>query len=167
MRPVARRDELVIQELAEEVLIYDLEINKAICLNRTSALVWQNCDGKKNISEITGEVEKQLGYVIGEDVVWFALSQLEKENLLKNGKELPGKFNDLSRREIIKNIGLTSMVALPIVSSLIAPTSVLAQASCVPNDGTCTSSAQCCSMCCKDVGGGINECKPGGGACLP
>jgi hypothetical protein len=166
MQPAARRDDLVIQEFAEELLVYDLRINKAICLNRTSALVWQNCDGKKNISQITAEVEKQLGDLVGEDVVWFALSQLEKENLLTNGEILPGKFNNLSRREIIKKIGLTSMVALPIVSSLVAPMAIHAQ-SCVPNDGTCTASAQCCSMCCKNVGGGVNECKPGGGACLP
>ena len=166
MRPIARKDELVIQELAEEVLVYDLRVNKALCLNQTSALIWQNCDGEKNISEIVGDVEKQLGYVLGEEVVWFALSQLEKENLLANDERLPDRFDGLSRRDVIKKIGLTSMVALPVISSMIAPMAVHAQ-SCVGTDSPCTASAQCCSMCCKDVGGGIMQCKPGGGACLP
>jgi hypothetical protein len=166
MRPNARKDKLVTQELEGEVLVYDLQTNKALCLNQTSASVWQNCDGKKDISQIAGSVGKQLGYVISEEVVWFALSQLEKENLLANEEKMPDKFNDLSRREVIKKIGFTSMIALPVISSLVAPMAVSAQ-SCIANNLACSTSAQCCSGCCKDVGGGLNECKPGGGACLP
>ena len=37
--PVARKEGLVIQETSNEVLVYDLTINKAFCLNQTSAIV--------------------------------------------------------------------------------------------------------------------------------
>ena len=43
--PKARKENLVVQESNGEVLIYDLDTNKAFCLNETSALVWQACDG--------------------------------------------------------------------------------------------------------------------------
>ena len=32
--PLARKDKLVVRELADEVLVYDLTRNKAFCLNR-------------------------------------------------------------------------------------------------------------------------------------
>jgi hypothetical protein len=51
--PHSRTKELVVQELKGELLIYDLSTNKAFCLNETSALVWQLCDGKSSISEIS------------------------------------------------------------------------------------------------------------------
>jgi hypothetical protein len=44
-KPEARKDGLVIQDLPEEILVYDLNTNKAHCLNQTAAYVWQACDG--------------------------------------------------------------------------------------------------------------------------
>lgn len=38
-RPLARSEGLVIQEMPDEVLVYDLETNKAHCLNETAAFV--------------------------------------------------------------------------------------------------------------------------------
>jgi hypothetical protein len=158
MKPLARKDDLVIQEVGGEILIYDLRTNKAICLNQTSALVWQNCDGKKDALEIAREIEKELGSNISEDFIWFAINQLEKENLLNNRDKVESRFEGLSRREVIKKIGLGSMVALPIVAALVAPTSVMAQ-SCNPGGMgnpagcPCTMSNQCIgmSMCVMDV----------------
>ena len=46
--PVARKQGLVVQEMPDEVLIYDLDTNKAHCLNQTAAFVWKSCDGKKH-----------------------------------------------------------------------------------------------------------------------
>lgn len=60
VKPVSKRDDLVVQELNGEVLIYNLSDNKAFCLNETSALVWQACDGEKNIAEISKELSKKL-----------------------------------------------------------------------------------------------------------
>ena len=45
-RPVARQEGLVIQEMPDEVLVFDLKTNKAHCLNETAAFVWKACDGK-------------------------------------------------------------------------------------------------------------------------
>ncbi len=167
-KPVARRSNLVVQNLDGETLIYDLETNKALCLNQTSAIIWQHCNGKNEISEISNNISGQLKSSVSEDLIWLALEQLKNENLLENKQEFSTGFNHLSRREVIKRVGLATAIALPIVSSVIVPnTAYGAASSCIPNNSTCTQSAQCCSNCCKDTGGGINECKPGGGACLP
>ncbi len=126
MLPIARKNDLVVQEMGNEVLIYDLKTDKAICLNETSALVWQNCDGKTTVNEIAKTLEKKLGKSINEDLVWFALTQLGKENLITEEADFSNKFAGLTRREIIKRVGITTAVALPIVTGLVAP--VAAQA---------------------------------------
>lgn len=153
MRPIARKEELIIQELAEEVLVYDLRKNKAICLNQTSALVWQNCDGNKTAAEIASEMEKHFGSSVNEDLVWFALDQLEKENLLLNAEKIPNKFNGLNRREVIKRLGVASAISLPIIASLVAPMAVHAQ-SCSgganqPPGCPCTGNGGCASNNCS------------------
>jgi hypothetical protein len=125
--PVSRKDNLVVQELNGEVLIYDLTDNKAFCLNKTSALVWQACDGHKSVAEISDFISHKLSSPVNEDLVWFALDQLKKERLLENGNEIPNQFAGMSRREVVKKVGLGSMIALPIVASLVAPAALQAQ----------------------------------------
>ncbi len=51
--PLGRRDNLVVQEIDGEIMIYDLTDNKVFCLNETSALIWQLCDGNKSALEIS------------------------------------------------------------------------------------------------------------------
>lgn len=137
--PVSRKDDIVIQELKGEVLIYDLKINKAFCLNETSAIVWQLCDGNNSVSDITKKFSKELNSPVTEDFVWLAIDQLKQENLLSNSEEIVPEFNGMSRREVIRKVGLGTMVAIPIVSGLIAPTAVQAQS------GACTTPANGCN----------------------
>ena len=51
--PVARTESLIVKEVDGETLVYDLTTDKAHCLNETAARVWKNCDGRKNVSEIS------------------------------------------------------------------------------------------------------------------
>ena len=55
--PKARQHGLVIQEMPDEVLVYDLDTNKAHCLNRSAALVWRSCDGNNTVADIVREFE--------------------------------------------------------------------------------------------------------------
>jgi len=52
-RPVARKEGLVIQEMPDEVLVFDTETNKAHCLNETAAFVWKSCNGTNSVADIT------------------------------------------------------------------------------------------------------------------
>ncbi|MGH7006281.1 MAG: PqqD family protein, partial [Alphaproteobacteria bacterium] len=133
------------------VLVYDVESNKAHCLNETAALIWKSCDGKTSISRIARFVEKQAGKSVSDDLVWLAIDQLNENNLLQN--KLSSSFAGQSRREVIKKIGLASMVAIPVVASLVAPQSAMANLSCtciVSND--CMTMTGCTdTMCCNEA----------------
>ena len=146
--PLARKDELVVQEMPEEVLVYDLKTNKAHCLNETAAFVWKSCDGRKTVREITHAFEGQTGEAVGEDLVWLALDQLGEKELLAGEVEV--RYKGENRREVIKKIGLAAVVAMPLVASLTAPTSAMAAASCActapancPAQTTCPSTVNC------------------------
>ncbi len=144
--PKARKENLVVQELDGEVLIYDLNTNKAFCLNEASALVWQACDGNKDVSEIRKSLGRQLNSPVNDDFVWLALDQLKKENLIENKDEIVADFNGMSRREVIRKVGFASVVALPLISSLVAPPAISAQSA--PIRSACSTNNQCQSGCC-------------------
>lgn len=166
IKPLARRTDIVVQEFGNETLIYDLIANKAFNLNETSTLIWQSSTGKKNITEIADDVSKKFKSSINEEFVWLALEQLRKENLIENEAEIPSLYQGVSRREIIKRVGLASLVALPLVSSLAAPNSLQAAST------TCSTTApggiQCRCNCASVVQGGtcgggltVDPCNPG------
>lgn len=136
-RPQSRKQNLVEQEVDGELLIYDLERDRAFCLNRTSALVWQACDGNRTITEINSLIGQQLKTQTDEDIVWLALDQLSKEKLINPEIELSGKYEGMTRRQIVKKIGLGSMVALPVVLSLLAPVAAQANSACMAAAGGC------------------------------
>ncbi len=130
LSPKARTEDIVVQKTDNETLVYDLKTNKAICLNETAAIVWENCCGEKDVSQISIEASKKLDSTVSEEVIALALDQLKKEKLLTNVDKLDARFAGLNRREIIKRVGLTSMVALPIVSAIVAPQASHAQSGC-------------------------------------
>ncbi len=123
---ISRKDDLIVKEVEGEVLIYDLKTDKAFCLNETSARVWHLCDGTRNRSEITQQLSQSLSQPVEEGLVALALDQFEKENLLHAGQQAGNKFGGLSRREVVRRIGLGSMLALPVISSLVVPTAASA-----------------------------------------
>jgi hypothetical protein len=146
--PKARQEELVIEGLGDETLVYDMRSHKAHCLNRTSALVWNHCDGKATVSEMTVALEKELRTPVSSDVVWLALEQLGKAKLLSDRLHDSNSKQAMTRRAVIKKIGLGAAIALPLVTSILAPTTAEAS-TCTANGGSCTSFDQCCSLRCN------------------
>jgi hypothetical protein len=154
--PKARKDNVIIREFGDEVLLYDRSRDKALCLNRTAALVWKHCDGRTSIEQITNRLGKEISRdfetPIDERLVWYAISQLRREHLLKEQVEIPRRVlasvnGHLDRRQVIRALGLTAIVAVPLVTAIIAPTAAQA-ATCLGSGVACTSSAQCCSGLC-------------------
>ncbi len=131
--PTARKNGLVVQEMPDEVLVYDLDSNKAHCLNQTAASVWKSCDGKTSVADIAEALAMTAGTKISEDLVWLAIDQLSENNLLE--QQVRADFAGRSRREVIKKIGLASVIAIPVIASLVAPQSALAASSCRCNGG--------------------------------
>lgn len=128
--PLSRHADLLIQDLGDEMLVYDLNLNKAFSLNNTCSVVWQECDGKKTVSQISQAVGKKLKTSVNADLVWFAIDELKKMDLMDNGNDLISDFNNVSRRDAIKKVGMGTMIALPVISSLVAPTAAVAGSAC-------------------------------------
>lgn len=127
IKPLVKTSEILVQELENELLVYDLQANKAFCLNETSAIFFQLCDGTKTVAEISHSIAKKTNQPITEDLVWLALDGLKKDKLLEESEKFEINFNGLNRRQVIRKLGLASLIALPIVSSVAAPNAAMAQ----------------------------------------
>jgi hypothetical protein len=155
LSPIARKDELVIEELPEEILVYDTKRHKAHCLNQTAALVWKNCDGQTSIPDITRILQKESKVPVDDAVATLALEQLGKAHLLQEPLTPPAGREGLSRREAVRRIGFAAAISLPLVTSIVAPTPTQA-ATCLGTGAGCTTGAECCSGIC--AGGPPTTC---------
>lgn len=121
---------IVVQNLEDELLIYNLETHQAYSLNSISARIWNLCDGNHNVSDISRKLSRDSHQAVPEELVVFALNDFQKENLLSAPWKPEAEFSKLSRREVIRKVGFTSMAALPVITSLIAPTAAHAASTC-------------------------------------
>lgn len=129
--PTARREKLIVKELPGEVLIYDLNTDKAHCLNRTAALIWKNCDGEKTEGDIATLLQQELNTPMSTQVVTLGLEELAGYGLLQEDAATPARV-PVSRRRLIQNLGLAGMIALPVIMSISAPAAAQASSTADP-----------------------------------
>lgn len=145
--PRMRKERLIIDELPDEVLVYDLDRHRAHCLNHTAALVWKLCDGRTMPRVIARRMQSELDQPFSEDLVWLALRQLNKIHLLEDSFGLPAQAAGMSRREMVRAMGIAAAVSVPLITSIMSPTAVQAS-TCFPGGHACSTSAECCSLNC-------------------
>ena len=152
--PRARDRDLVIQEVEDETLVYDLRDDKAYCLNTTASLVWSYCDGKTSAGEVVSALEQELGPPVDEELVRLALRRLDRAHLLQDRLKLPDIIGRITRREFLRKAGIAvaAGVLLPTVISIVAPTAAQA-ATCVTDcadmpQGTPCNPPDCVKICC-------------------
>ncbi len=149
--PKARQENLVIQELENEILIYDIKSNKCFCLNESLKLIWHLCDGKNSANEISNLMSQNFRTIVSENFILLGLRELYREDLLEKEGDLEFSFLKSSRRELIKNIGFASIITLPIISSVVVPSVAMAQsvtglplfADCSPTGAACRPGLSC------------------------
>lgn len=112
--PKARTTEIVEQDLASELLIYDLTAHKAYTFNEPLKIVFRACDGKTSFDDLKRD------YKFTDEIIYLALDELRKHQLIEDADDL--SLTRIKRREIIRKIGLTAITALPMISSIVAPT---------------------------------------------
>jgi hypothetical protein len=182
MLPEARRDNLIVQELEQETLVYDLECHRAHCLNATAALVWRHCDGRSSVAAISSLLCQQHGLAADTEMVWQALGQLQRARLVRFGAPVPfgrrlarptgaelaagqtgsattsqGSMGSQSRRRrpasgrsMNRRFAVAAMVA-PLVTTILAPTVVMAASCGVKNDPCGPGLPACCpDLVCKN-----------------
>jgi hypothetical protein len=144
----------VVTELDGEQLVYDLRSHEMHHLNRTSTVVWRACDGDTTVEQVMDGLPELDSSTI-DDVLWLALGQLQSASLLEDTYDSPSGAGSYSRRSLLKKGLVGSAVALPVLSSLIAPSAIAHASPCGnltgrPNgcvcaaDGNCTSPSICC-----------------------
>ena len=148
-KPRAKKQGLIVQDLPDETLVYDLERDLAHCLNETASLVWRRCDGRTTTKEIALSLAKSLKQPVDEKIVWLALDQLERNHLLVDMPAPPSSMTGITRREVVRALSITAAVALPLVASIVAPMPAQAATGCKPGGAICTSSIECCSQLCN------------------
>ncbi|HEX2824945.1 MAG TPA: PqqD family protein [Burkholderiales bacterium] len=122
-KPRARNDDRIIRrEVDSELIVYDSTADKAHCLNDTAARVWRVCDGRNTVTEIAAALATDLKTDVREHTVWQALMQLEKAELLEEPVVPPELVQQLARREAVRTLAFASVVAVPLVASIVAPT---------------------------------------------
>ncbi len=82
MRPIARKEDLVVKKETGQLYIEDVVNRKYIFLNPTSTFVWERCDGNKDESTIAREMGDELGVPVSESVVSQIMNKLFAEKLL-------------------------------------------------------------------------------------
>ena len=149
--PHARRSGLIVKEADGEVLIYDLERNKAHCLNNTAARVWQYCDGETTLAAACSSLSRELGAPCNQELVFYALKQFANDNLLEEKVELPAFIMAaMNRRQMVRALGLGAIIAVPLVTTILAPTPAQAATQFPPGSPCCTG-PQCTSTICNSV----------------
>lgn len=128
--PLARTDELVVEQVGDEVLIYDQRIHDAHCLSAAAGQVWRACDGKTP--------PQQLGAQLGLDrrTVERALEELDRCRLLDGGSE-----SGMTRRQATRRFAKVgaAAAAAPLIYSIVSPVAAAAQSfeACFKLSGDC------------------------------
>lgn len=141
--PLARTDELVLEDVGDEVLIYDQVADCAHCLSRDAARVWRCCDGKTSVEALG------LALDLDRETVARALEELADRELLQ-----PWRPAGVTRREVTLRLAKVGAAAasVPLIYSIVAPTPALATSQaaclghgCVQDCGICHQAG--CSCC--------------------
>ena len=91
---------------------------------------------------------------VKEEIIWLALERLSEQNLLASQINTQHLYQGVSRREVVRKIGIASAVSLPVISSLTAPLAIHAQSLCGaefgrPEGCPCSLGDQCDTGICR------------------
>jgi len=126
--PRARRDDLLIESIDEELLLYDLRSQRAHFLNASAAAIWRASDGVTPVAELALALGSEGGAEHGEALAGRILRELLERDLLEDRGDVQRRL--LSRREMIERVAIPAAM-LPFVVTLSAPAPAMAQ-SCPP-----------------------------------
>jgi hypothetical protein len=162
-------DDVVVEALGDELLIYDRRTDVAHCVGSVATLVWRTCDGGASLDEIARQIVARGIASAGEDAIEVAraaVSELEDKGLLEShGVGADG----VSRRHALRQmagVGAAAVVA-PLVVSAAVPKSAAAFGSpptCRTTGQTCTppGSTNATNTCCTGSATASDYCTAGG-----
>ncbi len=152
--PVAREDDLVVTDSAEEMLVYDERVHALHTLNPLAKAIWRNCDGLHDAQSITAKCSTELAGDVSERDVQDGLRLLADLDLLQGWPETHGPLGTRSsRRKVLKR----TTVAGAAIVSVTAPLATAHASGCAKFDQECGPDMPCCTegACSRPAGGGV------------
>lgn len=126
MSLIARSKDLAVEQMQEELCVYDFSNQKCHTLNKTAAQVWRLCDGKSSVRDIASRLGNEFSTTADVDVTLLALKQLRNNGLLEGTDPLLENAASVSRRSVMKKVGMVAAasapILLPLIESIVAPT---------------------------------------------
>jgi len=129
-RPRSIRQDIAVQPIGTEILLYDERRHMAFCLNESSAAIWKLADGERTVEAIGEAASAQLKTPLSGELVLFALGQLREDGLLEQDS-LAEAEAPISRRALLRTLGVSGALLLPMVAAIVAPPAAAAYNGCV------------------------------------
>ena len=114
------RDQIAVQAIGEETLVYDERHHQAWSLNSSAACIWHLCDGQKTIEQIAAAAADELRVPVTADIVLLNLAELRDKDLLEIDT-VPPLPEAVTRRQMIGRAGIAAAALFPVVASILAP----------------------------------------------
>ena len=147
--PAVRAAGLLESRVGDELVLYDVERDRAHALNPAALTLWRACDGSVDVAELA------LRLSVDRDVIWFGLRELDRLGLLASPLPQSLSAHRIGRREMLKKVAVGSAIglAVPTIISVVAADPAAA--------ATCRTITQSCT-------GGQNVClgAPRGTCCV-
>jgi hypothetical protein len=179
--PSARSEGLVVEEVGDELLVYDRAADVAHCLTSVATTVWRHCDGEHDLDALTLIVAEQAEAGDAEELTLRAVSELKANGLLARERSSDGSLSRRQALQRLAGVGMAAAAAPLIVSALApSPADAFSGAGCRNLNQTCTSATEgangdCCgttTVCTNGTGSNasVNQkycksslgCTPGG-----
>ena len=154
---------LLVEEVNDETLVYDLERHRAHCLNATSAFLLRSADGTRSPAALAALAEAEFGAPASLEVVNLGLERLRRAGLLA-WDEAPVPAQGPDRRQVLKRLATFGLL-LPTVFTLVSPSPAQAATLIAVSQCDLQHVGMCCSnnKLCVQVRNGQFKCQ--GPAC--
>jgi hypothetical protein len=123
------QESVSIQQIGTEILVYDERRHKAFCLNESSSVIWLLADGERTIAEIRAAASLQLKTPVDDDLVLFAIEELRRDGLIEFSS-VAEAAQALSRRAMLRRLGVSGALLLPMIAAVLAPMAAQAYNGC-------------------------------------
>jgi hypothetical protein len=165
-RPVAREEDLLVETVDGDAVVYDLRTKQVHCLKTLAAVVFTTADGTKTAADLAELASYQLAQPVSEADVQDVVLSLEESGLLNSSTLDDG--HGVSRRQALKTFAAAGAGAA-LITTIAAPAALaagsqIATGNCCGNSATsaCEGLNPTCASghCCQNNGGKqCTECK--------
>lgn len=122
MLPVARQADLHVEQVGDDLVVYDHRTQAAHALNAAAACVWEQCDGTNSAADIAAAANA-AGHSLSEAAIADALSQLQAKELLESAGAAAQPETRRMTRRVLTKAAVAALV--PAIVSIATPASAL------------------------------------------